>query len=135
MCRSQQLFTPRYIPSLIPFSRSFSEVPADILLCCIPFRTRAFEIDVKSFKEESDQLEPGLSLESQVLPSSPHLATNKPHFVHHKEEKMSSAFSSDYVRAAFLGQSGQRRNAGQQLSCYQPQPTRFRGCQAMGYKK
>ncbi|KAL0625171.1 LOW QUALITY PROTEIN: hypothetical protein AAY473_004222 [Plecturocebus cupreus] len=41
---------------------------------------------------------------SLVLPSSPYFAMNKPYFVHHKEEEMSSVFSSDYIRGAFSGE-------------------------------
>lgn len=60
---------------------------------------------------------------------------NKPYFVHHKEEMMSSVFSSAYVRAAFSGASGNRRKAGQRLSSYQPQSTHFQVCQSRGTGK
>ena len=39
---------------------------------------------------------------------------NKSYFVHHKEEKMSSVFSSDYIRAAF---SGGEVITGRRLGC------------------
>lgn len=53
----------------------------------------------------------GVGLESQVLSSSSYRVVNKPYFVHHKEETMSSVFSSDYIRAAFSRGNGNRRKA------------------------
>lgn len=77
----------------------------------------------------------GPSRESQVLSSNLYFAMNKPYFVHHKEETMSSVFSSDYRRAAFSERSGNRRQAGQRLSCYQPQSTHYQACQSRGDRK
>ena len=53
----------------------------------------------------------GVGLELQVLSSSSYLVMNKPYFVHHKEETMSSVFSPDYIRAAFSRGNGNRRKA------------------------
>lgn len=76
----------------------------------------------------------GPGRESQVLSPNLYFAMNKPYFVHHKET-MSSVFSSDYIRAAFSERSGNRRQARQLLSCYQPQSTHYQACQSRGDRK
>lgn len=68
----------------------------------------------------------GLGLVSQGLSSSPHLATNKPYFVHHREGKMSSAFSSDYIGLLSLGEVviGGRPGNGSAVTNHSPPTSR-----------